>query len=626
MPLHPIHPGDADTLSADLRADNLARLRALFPELATEGPGGVAIDVDVLRALIGDAAVVAGEEKYGLNWHGKRAARQLALTPSSATLRPCREDSVDWDSTRNLMIEGDNLEVLKLLQRSYAGKVKLIYIDPPYNTGKDFVYPDNFQDSIRNYLELTGQLEGGRKITSNSEASGRFHTYWLNMMYPRLKLAHSLLRDDGVLCVSIDDCEVASLRQVCVEIFGDENFLGTFVWQKRVSPDNDERHITATHDYVVCFMKHKADHVVQGFSRTEEQDERYLNPDQDPRGPWTSSDLTRREYREHDFYEISLPSGRKVTPAAGRSWSVPPTKFRELVLDNRIWFGPEGDSMPRTKRFLSEVASRVVPVTWLPRSQSGDNQGGKKHLKSLFPEVMDIFETPKPVELVSTLVQIFTGDGDLVLDFFAGTGTTGEAVARRNVVDGGGRRFVLVQLPEPTGRTGFASIADLTRERLRRSFRRIREECPLFTGDLGFKSFRLDTSNLTAWTPRREDLEGTLWDHLEYVRPGRSEDDLLHEMLLKLGFDLCVPIEPRTIAGKVVQRVGGGVLMACLDPHIGRDEVEPLALGIVEWLAREPVAGEVTCLLRDSAFEDDVAKSNLAAILEQHGIRAVRSL
>ncbi len=239
---------------------------------------------------------------------------------------------------------------------------------------------------------------------------------------------------------------------------------------------------------------------------------------------------------------------------------------------------------------------------------------------------MDIFETPKPVELVSTLVQIFTGDGDLVLDFFAGTGTTGEAVARRNVVDGGGRRFVLVQLPEPTGRTGFASIADLTRERLRRSFRRIREECPLFTGDLGFKSFRLDTSNLTAWTPRREDLEGTLWDHLEHVRPGRSEDDLLHEMLLKLGFDLCVPIEPRTIAGKVVQRVGGGVLMACLDPHIGRDEVEPLALGIVEWLAREPVAGEVTCLLRDSAFEDDVAKSNLAAILEQHGIRAVRSL
>ncbi|WP_207224836.1 site-specific DNA-methyltransferase [Sphaerotilus mobilis] len=621
-----IQSGDAETLSADLRADNLARLRTLFPELATEGPGGVAINVDVLKGLIGDASVGDADEKYGLTWHGKRAARQLALTPSSATLRPCREDSVDWDTTRNLMIEGDNLEVLKLLQRSYAGKVKLIYIDPPYNTGKDFVYPDNFQDSIRNYLELTGQVEGGRKISSNPEASGRFHTDWLNMMYPRLKLAHSLLRDDGVLCVSIDDCEVAALRQICMEIFGGENFLGTFVWQKRVSPDNDERHMTATHDYVVCFMKNKSEHIVQGFSRTDHQDDRYLNPDSDPRGAWTSSDLTRREYRERDFYEITLPSGRKVTPAAGRSWSVPPEKFKELVADKRIWFGPAGDSMPRTKRFLTEVANRVVPVSWLPRNLSGDNQAGKKHLKSLFPEVMDIFETPKPVELIATMVQIFSGKGDVVLDFFAGTGTTGEAVARQNRLDEGERRFVLVQLPEQTDRSGFGSIAGLTRERLRRSFRRIREESPLFTGDLGFKSFRLDTSNLSAWTPRRDDLVGTLFDHLEHVLPDRSDDDLLHEMLLKLGYDLCVPIQTRRIAGKAVQRVGDGVLVVCLDRHIGHADAESLALGIADWLAREPVDGEVTCLFRDSAFADDVAKSNLAAILEQHGVKRVRSL
>jgi adenine-specific DNA-methyltransferase len=626
MPIEKIEAGTPASQSADLVADNIAQLRALFPELVTEGKGGPAINVDVLKALVGDATVTDADEKYGLNWHGKRAARQLALTPSTGTLRPCPEDSVDWDTTQNLMIEGDNLEVLKLLQKSYAGKVKLIYIDPPYNTGKDFVYPDNFHDSIQNYMELTGQVEGGRKISSNTEASGRFHTDWLNMMHPRIRLARSLLADDGVLCVSIDDCEVDNLRLVCSEIFGGENFLGTFVWQKRVSPDNDEKHITATHDYVACFMKNKQAHRVKGFSRTAEQDDRYLNLDNDHRGPWTSSDLTRREYREHDFYEITLPSGRKVTPAAGRSWSVPPERFKELVRDNRIWFGPNGDSMPRTKRFLSDVADRVVPVTWLPRELSGDNQGGKRHLKGLFPELMDIFETPKPVELIRTLVQMFCESDDLVLDFFAGTGTTGEAVLQLNSMESSQRRFVLVQLPERSDRMGFRTIAELTKERLRRCAKRIKEEAPIVEADVGFRAFRLDTSNITAWAPKREDLAQSLFDHLAHVMSDRSDDDVLYELLLKLGLDLCVPIEIRTIAGKSVKSIGGGVLLACLDEQITVADAEPLALGIVAWVREQQTAGEVTCVFRDSAFENDVAKTNLAAILEQHGIAKVRSL
>lgn len=626
MTMKKIEAGAPDTQSANLVADNVAQLRALFPELVTEGPNGPAINVDVLKALLGDATVTDAEEKYGLNWHGKRAARQLALTPSTGTLRPCPDESVDWDTTKNLMIEGDNLEVLKLLQKSYAGKVKLIYIDPPYNTGKDFVYPDSFQDSIRNYMELTGQLDGGRKISSNTESNGRFHTDWLNMMLPRIKLAHSLLKRDGVLCISIDDNEVANLRLLCDEAFGSENFVATFVWQKRVSPDNDEKHVTATHDYVVCYMRNKDAHRVKGFSRTSEQDDRYGNPDSDPRGPWTSSDLTRREYREHDFYEITLPSGRKVTPAAGRSWSVPPESFKALVADNRIWFGPNGDSMPRTKRFLSEVADRVVPVTWLPRELSGDNQGGKRHLKGLFPEVMDIFETPKPVDLIRSLTQMFCEDDATVLDFFAGTGTTAEAVLSLNAIENAKRRFIVVQLPEPMQRPGFKSIADLTKERIRRAAAKVKTDNPLFGGDFGFRVFKLDSSNIRAWNPAADGMTETLLAHAEHLLPGRTDDDVLAELLLKLGLDLCVPTQARTVAGKQLQSIAGGVLIACLDPQIQASDVEPLAQGIIAWHKELAPAGDTTCVFRDSAFADDVAKTNMAAILEQNGIANVRSL
>jgi adenine-specific DNA-methyltransferase len=296
MSLEKIEPGSPDSQSADLLADNLAKLKALFPELVTEGPQGVAVNVDVLKGLVGDATVTDADEKYGLNWHGKRAARQLALTPSTGTLRPCPDESVDWDTTQNLMIEGDNLEVLKLLQKSYAGKVKLIYIDPPYNTGKDFVYPDNYKDSIQNYLELTGQVEGGRKVSSNTDSSGRFHTDWLNMIYPRLKLAHSLLKDDGVIFVSIADHEIHNLRAAMNEVFGEENFIAAVIWQKVFSPKNSARHFSEDHDYIVVYAKSAEIWTPRLLPRTEEMEARYANADNDPRGPWTSGDLSARNF------------------------------------------------------------------------------------------------------------------------------------------------------------------------------------------------------------------------------------------------------------------------------------------------------------------------------------------
>ncbi|MGY0196413.1 site-specific DNA-methyltransferase [Leptothrix sp. BB-4] len=632
MPFHTIQPGAAETLSADLKADNLARLRALFPELATEGPGGPALDVDVLRALIGDAAVGEGVEKYGLSWHGKRAARRLALTPSSATLRPCRADSVDWDSTRNLMIEGDNLEVLKLLQRSYAGKVKLIYIDPPYNTGKDFVYPDNFQDSIRNYLELTGQLDGGRKITTNSESSGRFHTDWLNMMYPRLKLAHSLLKDDGVIFVSIADHEVHNLRSVMDEIFGGENFIASVIWQKVYAPKSSARHFSEDHDYLLVYAKNSDEWVPNLLPRTAEQDSIFKNMDNDSRGAWRANNMAARNYYSKGTYPIRCPGGRVIDgPPRGSYWRISEEKFKELDRDKRIWWGLDGNNVPAPKIFLSEVMDGRVPQTLWTYQEVGHTQEAKRELLSQveFSNSDVVFETPKPTRLIKRILQLATKatEADLVLDFFAGTGTTMDAVYAQNAEDGGNRRCILVQLPEAVegmNEQNWRSVADITRARIKAAGQRQKDGDPLFTGDVGFKAFRLDTSNFTAWNPKVEALGESLFEQVEHVVAGRSEDDLLHEVLLKHGHDLCEPVRARELGGKVVQRVGGKFV--CLAAHIGRDDAEPVALGIVEWLRDEPEEGERSALFRDGAFEDDVAKANLAAILEQHGLKRMFSL
>lgn len=632
--------GDEATQSADVVGENLDALRALYPEAWVEGK----LDFETLKQLLG-GVVDEREEKYGLNWHGKRRARQLALTPSTGTLRPAPDDSVDWDTTQNLMIEGDNLEVLKLLQKSYAGKVKLIYIDPPYNTGKDFVYPDDFRDNIRNYLELTGQVEGGKKITSNPESSGRFHTDWLNMMYPRLKLAIALLRKDGILAVSTDDTEAAAIRYVLNELLGEENFLAAVAWEKRYTRSNNAKRFYSLKDTVTLYRRSQ-DLETLREARTEKSSGLYSNPNGDPRGDWATSSYVNpatKEQRPNLVYTIENPVTKEPVDHPTHAWKYQWTEHQRHIAEDRLWWGGDGTSKyPRLKIFLSEMKEGVVPIDLWDYESTGTTDEGGQEIKELF-DGSAVFDNPKPTKLISRLLGLIppTDDSALILDFFAGSGTTAHAVCLNNELNGASRRYILVQLPEPLladdsdqriahdfcASMGVAtSIAELTKERLRRAAKKIRDENPLFAGDLGFRVFKLDSSNIRAWEPRRDDLEQTLLESEEHIKFGRTEQDVVYELLLKLGLELTVPIETRTIAGKSVHSVGGGVLLVCLAEQVATDDVEPLALGIVAWHEEQKPAGEVNLVFRDSAFVDDVAKSNLTAILEQHGLGRVRSV
>ncbi len=623
------HP---DARSKDLVADNLDRLHQLFPQAFTEG----GVDFDVLRQLLGDA-VDDGEERFGLTWHGKAQARRLALTPSTGTLRPDKDASVDWDTTGNLIVEGDNLEVLKLLQKSYAGKVKLITIDPPYNTGNDFIYEDDFRDNIANYLEKTGQVDSeGVKVSSNSEASGRFHTAWLNMMYPRLMLARQLLAEDGALFVILDDHEVHNARHVLDTIFGDSNFVATCAWQKTYAKKN-KAVVSGSHDHVLIYTKDASHWDRRLLPRSEDQLGAFKNPDGDPRGRWQSvafsvqseSEEKRKDYR----YPITTPSGEVVRPPTGRHWNGLPSRFEELLGDNRLYFGPKGDRRPRLKVFLSEVQSGIVPDTWWSLGDYGHNQEGKKEVLELFGD-SEPFSTPKPTRLIRRMLQIGTSSAEqhIVLDFFAGSGTTADAVMQQNAEDGGDRRFILVQLPEATGRKDFPSIAHITRERVRRASRKLRGDNPLLakTQDFGFRAYRLDSTNLKPWDASPDDLQTQLDAHIEHIKPGRTEDDLLTEVLLKLGLDLTVPIETGEIEGLTVHNIGAGQLLVCFGRPITRAMAAPLARGLLAWQEssrpQNSHVGTATALFRDSAFEDDVAKQNVVATLHQGGLTQVRSL
>ncbi|MDP3281821.1 MAG: site-specific DNA-methyltransferase [Nitrosomonas sp.] len=654
---------DTEAQSADIKAVNIAQLKTLFPELLTESANGIAINVDVLKQLVGDATATDAEEKYGLNWHGKRRARQIALTPSTGTLRPCRDESVDWNTTQNLMIEGDNLEVLKLLQKSYAGKVKLIYIDPPYNTGKDFVYPDNFQDNIKNYLELTGQVEGGRKISSNSEASGRFHTDWLNMMYPRLKLARNLLREDGVMFVSIDENELDNLLRMGNEIFGEENFVGLIAAQLNPRGRHLDRFLARTHEYLCVFAKDAESNALYSIAKDERMAAEYRK--EDDRGKFRELELRNRNpafnrlTRPNLYYPIYVdPTTGSVSIERSVQYSIEVfpknseggdscwTWGREkLAAEKSIVSGrqvADGGWRINRKDYLvdenGKSAMTLPKALWIDKSFNNDL--GKKAIQELFDKT--VFDFPKSPAFVAKTIEIGSESNDLVLDFFGGSGTTGQAVMAQNFADGGKRRYILVQLPEPLDpenkdqkiAADFCNqlgkpltIAELTKERLRRAAAKIKDDNPiLFAGDTGFRAFKLDTSNIRAWNPDRDNLGKTLLDHEEHILPGRTEADIVYELLLKLGLDLCVPIESRTFAGKTVGAIGGGVLLTCLAERITTQEVEALAQGIVAWHKELAPAGDTTCVFRDSAFENDIAKSNLAAILEQYGIANVRSL
>ena len=624
-----------DGASADIVQENVEQLKGLFPEAFTEN----GVNFDTLRQLLGDLKVLdEGEEKFGLNWHGKKQARQIALTPSLGTLLPCPEESVDWDTTQNLFIEGDNLEVLKLLQKSYANKVKMIYIDPPYNTGKEFVYPDKFQDNLDTYLKYTGQIDDeGVKFTSNKETSGRKHTNWLNMMYPRLKLAKDLLRQDGVIFISIDDNEQANLKEICDEIFGVENFIDNVIWEKKYAPQNDAKWFSANHDHILVYADNKELWRPTLLPRTEEQNKRYTNRDNDHRGVWKSSDLSVKTYSEKCDYPITTPSGRIINPPKSRCWRTSEDKFQELVADNRIWFGENGDNVPSIKRFLTEVKDGIVPLTIWKYTEVGHNQDAAKEVRDLF-DGYGYFDTPKPTKLLQRMIHISGAkENDLILDFFAGSASTTHAVLKSNAEYHNSLRHISVQLPEKLEeksdayKDGYKTIADIAKERIRRAAKKIQEENPEYEGDLGFKVFKLASSNIKVWNPDRTDIEASLLDHQEHLVEGRSEQDILYELLLKRGVDLTTPIETKQIAGKNVHSIGFGKIITCLDELITGDEVEELSAGIIAWQKELKETLDVQTLethvfFRDSAFRDDIAKTNMAAILSQNGINHVRSL
>jgi len=608
-----------DGKTMDIVAENVGKLKELFPEAFTEGK----VDFEALKEVLG-TFVDDRDERYSCTWNGKSKARMIAQTPSTGTLRPCKEESVDWDTTQNIFIEGDNLEVLKLLQKSYHKRVKMIYIDPPYNTGKDFVYKDNFKDNIKNYKEITGQVDGeGRNLSNNPETSGRYHTDWLNMMYPRLKLARNLLKDDGVIFISIDEVEAANLTRICDEIFGEENRLGTIVWKKKTN-GNNMGYIPPVHDYFLVYAKVASENCLLGFPLSGEFVEKtYSNPDNDPRGPWTTSDLSANHVGP--YFEITNPeTGEKFYPPQGRYWVFGEDDVKKRIADGRIIFGKSGNSRPIQKKFLKERASlRRKAESWW--DAHGMNADGTSEMGQLIAP--KVFTHPKPSLTIKNLSNICTQGNDLVLDFFAGSGTTAHAVMQLNAEDNANRKFIMVQLPEATDekseafKTGYKTIAEISKERIRRAAAKIKAENPEYDGDLGFKVFKLDSTNIKPWEVDFDMTERTLEDFISNIKTDRREEDVLYEILLKYGLDLTLPITEHAIAGQKVFDIGMGALIICLSDAISLEVVEGIAK-----LKDELNPEIMRVVFKDSGFKDDVVKTNAVQILKQAGIVDVRSL
>lgn len=648
---------DPETQSADIVAGNVEALQALFPEAFIEGR----IDFEVLKQVLG-GAVDERDEKYGLNWHGKRRARQIALTPSTGTLLPCPQDSLDWDTTRNLMIEGDNLEVLKLLQKSYAGQVKLIYIDPPYNTGRDFVYPDNFRDSIKNYLEITGQIEGGKASSSNTDSSGRYHTDWLNMIYPRLYISRSLLKSNGAIAISIGETELSNLLIACNEIFGEENLV-TICSRVMKTGGQKGAHFSPCVDYILIYAKDIGS--LEPFRSEISQnviDKVYTKIETE--GPrkgqnYRSMGLYQAmlDARANQRYFIKCPDGELVIPPGGTFPSI--FEEGEQITPNDgdgVWRWTysryKSDLEKGNVEFIRSDRTSLVnsdgkPASWNvyykiwlnDRLEDGQLPGNilekfeSRHSSAELKKLEIPFEFAKPSALIKFLMAVCgVKDGELTLDYFAGSGTTAHAALELSAETGGARPFICVQLPEPTKtdseehKAGYTTITELTKERIRRSVKAVRDANPMFSGDTGFRVYKLASSNIRAWEPVAADLENSLLAHAEHLAQGRTEADVLTELLLKLGLDLCVPIEQKQIAGKLVHSIGAGTLIACLADGITRDVAEELGIGIAAWRKALNPAVDTRVVFKDSGFADNDAKLNMAAILTQAGITDMRSL
>ena len=601
-----------DMQSVNWVNQNAQFLAERFPNCVTETAEGIKIDFDLLQQELSSDIIQGNKERYRLEWPGKREAIVTANLPTTKTLRPIREDSVDFDNTENLYIEGDNLEVLKLLQESYLGKIKMIYIDPPYNTGKDFVYKDNFSKDAQEELIESGQKnEYNQRLVANPETAGRYHSDWLSMMYPRLKLARNLLTKDGVIFISIDDSEQRNLLKLCEDIFGAENFVSSVIWEKKFSPQNDAKWLSDNHDFVVCFAKIKEAWRPNQLPRTEETNSRFSNPDEDERGVWASSDLTVKSYNEKYDYPITTPGGRIVEPTGGRCWSVSKEKFDELVADNRIWFGKHGTSVPRYKSFLAEIEGGLVPTTIWKYTDVGHNQEGKQEFKSLF-DGKGIFDSPKPVRLIERCSFIGSDKDSIILDFFSGSASSAHAIIKLNAEDGGSRKLIQVQLPEETDekseafKAGFKNICEIGKERIRRAAKKIKEETNADI-DYGFRVYRLDTSNMQDVYYKPQDYDQNNLDLFgDNVKSDRTADDLLAQVMLDWGLPLSLKIEQVEVSGKKVFKVADNSLYACFDSGIDEDFAKAIAKD-------EPLR----IVFKDSGFKDDTAKTNVKQLLKQ---------
>ena len=607
--------------SANVAANNVESIGKLFPNCITEskdenGQLKCAINFDMLRQMLSED-VVDGKEAYEFTWVGKKASIVEANKPIRKTLRPCKEDSVNWDTTENLYIEGDNLQVLKLLQESYLGKVKMIYIDPPYNTGSDFIYKDDFKMNRDDYAEESGEYDDvGNRMFKNEETAGRYHSDWCSMIYSRLLLARNLLSDDGVIFISIDDHEQENLKKICDEVFGQENFLAQVIWERAFSPVNLKKHFSESHDYIVCYAKYKDRAINNGLPRNDEADDRYSNPDNDPRGVWQSSDLAVRPAVESNIYTIKTPSGKLVTPSAGRSWRLSEKVFYEKVEENRIWFGADGNGVPRLKRFLCELTkSGITPMTIWKYTEVGHSQDAAQTLKKIFDE-KPLFDYPKSVELIKRCLQLYTDSNCYVLDFFSGSATTAHAVMQLNAEDGGNRKFIMVQLPEATSegseayKSGYKTICEIGKERIRRAGQKILAENAEKEGienlDIGFRVLKLDDTNMkdVYYTPQAytQDLIAELEEN---VKEDRTDLDLLFGCLLEWGLPLSLPYSSELVDGCTIHNYNDGDLIACFDVNVPDAVIRHIA-------KLQPLRA----VFRDSSFADSPSKINVGEIFK----------
>ncbi len=649
-------PEPFDLRSHDTASDKISELLRLFPEIRTEGGK---LDFDRLKLALGESVDV-GRERYGMNWSGKADCFKTIQAPSMGTLRPCREESVNFDTTENLIIEGDNLEVLKLLQKSYLGKVKMIYIDPPYNTGNDFIYPDNYSESLNTYLQYTGQVDDeGRKFGSNTEADGRFHSKWMNMMYPRLYLARNLLRECGLVFVSIDEKEVINLRNLLTDIFGEENFVCQISVVSNPRGRQSEL-IATTHEYIVCFARNIESSEFFGESLNEKQlsDYRYTTDDGRKfrtRGLRHRGNASLRSDRpkmyfplyvnpntKKVFYERSAQYSQEVVPRKstgedGRwEWGIETVKERIDLLEG-VFIETRSEWDVFQREFLETESGESRTTKWksIWDEKEINYQNGKTELKELFDD--SPFEYPKPVALITKILEGATKEGDVVLDFFAGSGTTAHSTLLLNSQESGNRRFILVQLPEPTTRSDFSTIAEITKERARRVTRGIQvkrevdanqkqakldfdEAFDRIQSDLGFRVFKLDQSNFNAWNSSVEHdsskVERQLDLHIDHIRDCRTPEDILYELLLKSGFPLTTPVEQQAIEGKTVYSIAGGALMICLDGYLTLELIRAIA----------DLKPERVVFLDECFAGNDQLKANAVQTFKVKGVASFRTV